>query len=310
MNSKVAIFILFVTVTLSSPFIKVANANSIVCMNSSLGDYCLELFDDIAPVTVTNFLSYVDAGYYDNIIFHRSAPGFILQSGGFTINDDIALTEVTNNGSIVNEYQLSNTRGTIAMAKLSGDPDSASNQWFINLADNSANLDNQNEGFTVFGRVIGNGMAIIDSTSNLTRYNFGGVLTETPTINYDGGETINQENFVFIDKAQKLIEDKETATFQSNYLIAVVDAGVLGIYNLKFKLTEVTPKYKFALDLSLIRKPSIDSKIQATFDSASGLLALPSVKLSDETVLINVVMKLTDSTAYTFELLSIDGQKY
>ena len=87
-------------------------------------------------------------------------------------------------------------------------------------------------------------------------------------------------------------------------------AGVLGIYNLKFKLTEVTPKYKFALDLSLIRKPSIDSKIQATFDSASGLLALPSVKLSDETVLINVVMKLTDSTAYTFELLSIDGQKY
>ena len=72
MNSKVAIFILFVTVTLSSPFIKVANANSIVCMNSSLGDYCLELFDDIAPVTVTNFLSYVDAGYYDNIIFHRS----------------------------------------------------------------------------------------------------------------------------------------------------------------------------------------------------------------------------------------------
>ena len=116
-----------------------------------------------APLTVQNFLNYVNDGDYVNTIIHRSVPGFIVQGGGFTAeglaellntntNPANAIGVIPSDPPVVNEFssERSNLRGTIAMAKLGGDPDSATNQWFFNLADNSTNLDNQNGGFTVF----------------------------------------------------------------------------------------------------------------------------------------------------------------
>jgi cyclophilin family peptidyl-prolyl cis-trans isomerase len=116
------------------------------------------LFDQAgagAPATVTNFLNYVNDGNYVNSIIHRSVPGFIIQGGGFTV-DDLDIDTVATDPPVVNEFntQRSNTRGTIAMAKLGNNPNSATSQWFFNLADNSANLDSQNGGFTVFGEVL------------------------------------------------------------------------------------------------------------------------------------------------------------
>ncbi len=116
------------------------------------------LFDQTgegAPATVNNFTNYVDDGDYVNSIIHRSVPGFIVQGGGFTV-DDLQIDVVLADDPVVNEFSenRSNLRGTIAMAKLGGNPDSATNQWFFNLADNSGNLDNQNGGFTVFGEVL------------------------------------------------------------------------------------------------------------------------------------------------------------
>ncbi|MCK4708472.1 MAG: peptidylprolyl isomerase, partial [Gammaproteobacteria bacterium] len=147
----------------------------------------LELFRSDAPLTVANYLSYVNGDDYDSSFIYRSLAGFIIQSGRYTfkpvdpVNDPLRPIdegtglELVVEGPlspVVNEFKLSNIRGTIAMAKLPDLPDSATNEWFINLADNSKNLDNQNQGFTVFGSVIDDGMAIVDEISNFTNHQF------------------------------------------------------------------------------------------------------------------------------------------
>jgi cyclophilin family peptidyl-prolyl cis-trans isomerase len=130
-----------------------------------LGTVDVELFDQDKPETVRNFLLYTRSGAYSNCFLHRCEPGFVIQGGGFAVTNPLSsnnfstFLEVTNLGRLTNEFavgpRLTNTFGTIAMAKIGNDPNSATSQWFFNLADNSANLDNQNGGFTVFGRVLG-----------------------------------------------------------------------------------------------------------------------------------------------------------
>ena len=113
--------------------------------------------------TAKNFLNYVNQGLYNGSIIHRAVPDFIIQGGGFSVADGVSPIESL--GPLKNEPGNSNVRGTVAMAKIGGDPNSATNQWFINLNDNSANLDEQNGGFTVFGEVLGSGMEIADAIS-------------------------------------------------------------------------------------------------------------------------------------------------
>jgi len=159
--------------------------------------FFVELFDTAGagrtrstPQTVANFLSYVVDGSYANTIIHRNVPGFIVQGGGFkapTANSNEAggsPTGVTAKQPVVNEPGNSNVRGTIAMAKIAAQldtsgrlipgtgPDSATNQWFFNLGDNSANLDRQNGGFTAFGRVLGAGMTAVDALAAVPDYRF------------------------------------------------------------------------------------------------------------------------------------------
>ena len=107
-----------------------------------------------APLSVNNFQNYVNNGSYTNTIIQRSVPNFVIQGGGFTVNN-LAVGTIPSNAAVQNEFSLqrSNLRGTIAFAKVGGNPNSATNQWFFNLGNNSANLDNQNGGFTVFGQV-------------------------------------------------------------------------------------------------------------------------------------------------------------
>jgi len=113
-----------------------------------------------APKTSANLQAYLTANRYNNTFIHRSVPGFVLQGGAHnvvTTGQGTSLPGVATFPAVVNEYSASrsNLRGTIAMAKLGSNPNSASSQWFWSLADNSANLDNQNGGFTVFGRLLG-----------------------------------------------------------------------------------------------------------------------------------------------------------
>lgn len=143
------------------------------------------LFDQVnqgAPLTVQNFQNYVNSNRYTNSFIHRSIPNFIVQGGGYTYNNG-ALGTIPSNAPVQNEYSplRSNTRGTIAMAKLGNDPNSATSQWFFNLADNSSNLNNQNGGFTVFGQArSASDLATIDAIAAAPVYNAGGAFTNLP----------------------------------------------------------------------------------------------------------------------------------
>ncbi len=138
----------------------------VVVLDTSLGAITLELDPDKAPITVENFLKYVDEGFYDNLIFHRVMPGFMVQGGGMT--DQIPLVEKSQgkHQPIKNESSngLSNDRGTIAMAR-TANPDSATCQFFINHADNP-NLNTYGGGYTVFGKVI-DGLDVVDKIAKV-----------------------------------------------------------------------------------------------------------------------------------------------
>lgn len=127
---------------------------------ANVGTFDIQLYDD-TPLTTANFLNYVNNGLYDNSFIHRSAPGFVLQGGGFCWVGPLTYGAVPSYGTIQNEASLSrsNLTGTIAMAKVGGNANSATSQWFINLADNGGTalddgLDYQNGGFTTFGSVV------------------------------------------------------------------------------------------------------------------------------------------------------------
>ncbi len=131
-----------------------------VKMTTSLGSFVLELNEAKAPISSKNFLEYVDAGTYDGTIFHRVISNFMVQGGGYTTD----MSRKPTNAPIANEYKngLKNVRGSIAMARLGGQPDSATNQFFINVVDN-AFLDKPQDGagYAVFGMVV-EGMETID----------------------------------------------------------------------------------------------------------------------------------------------------
>ncbi|MFC3123106.1 peptidylprolyl isomerase [Agaribacter flavus] len=174
-----------------------------VQIQTVLGNINVALFDEATPETVDNFLLYVNSGTYANTVFHRSVPSFIVQSGGFAFNGTVPPDPIPTNPPVINEPEFSNVRGTIAMAKLGGDPNSATSQWFINLNDNSANLDVQNGGFTVFGQVIGDGMEVVDAIAALPIFSQGGVFSELPVRNFtqadaNNGVAVGGDNLVIV----------------------------------------------------------------------------------------------------------------
>ena len=195
--------VMAMSVLLAFPVMAMADT---VLIQTPQGDIELELLTEDAPNTVANFLRYIDSGKYTNSFVHRSIPGFVIQGGGFTFNGSNA-PGIISFETVDNEFKVSNTRGTVAMAKIGGQPDSATGQWFINLADNSGSLDSDNNpandsdidgdngGYTVFARVIGNGMAVADAISQLETINAQGAFTNLPVINFVAPPIV-EENLV------------------------------------------------------------------------------------------------------------------
>jgi peptidyl-prolyl cis-trans isomerase A (cyclophilin A) len=151
----------------------------LITMKTSKGDINLELYPDKAPITVKNFIAYMDAKFYDGTIFHRVMKGFMIQGGGLTAD----LKEKTARAPIKNESGngLNNARGTIAMARMEA-LDSATCQFFINHVDNFS-LDRMK--YTVFGKVVG-GMDVVDA------------IAAAPTATLKGYENVPRETITIL----------------------------------------------------------------------------------------------------------------
>lgn len=150
---------------------KKVNEMSKVKLETSMGDIVIELNDEKAPVTAENFVGYVEDGFYDGMIFHRVIDGFMIQGGGF----DKDMQQKKTKAPIKNEASngLANDKGTIAMAR-TNDPDSATAQFFINVADNDfLNYRGPgNPGYAVFGKVV-EGMDVVEKIAKVKTGNVG-----------------------------------------------------------------------------------------------------------------------------------------
>ena len=271
------------------------NSSSQVPISQSVD---IQLFDNVVLNTVTNFLSYVDDGSYNDLFINRSAKDFVIQTGGFTydptLNDgsfSITATDQFNGGlqpvtakpDISNEFVLSNLRGTLAMAKKPNLPDSANSQWFINLVDNTF-LDDSNGGFTVFGKVLGNGMDTIDTVAAIPAYNLAAQLddnpafTDMPLAGFDSNLTvqdITQNNLVFLRNFKHLFNISDTVDFSDAIAGATVQKEVV-ITN-----TGTTQLTTGAVDISTLSAPfSIVSNNCENINLAAGANCVITVMFS------------------------------
>ncbi|MEO1980041.1 MAG: peptidylprolyl isomerase [Fuerstiella sp.] len=215
---------------------------SAVEVQTPLGTFFLETYDVITPITAQNFLTLVGSGNYADMFFHRSVSGFVVQGGGFKYPDGAnGPDSVVNNGTIVNEFdnwfdpQLGglqagtpvNLRGTVAMAKLGGDPDSATSQWFVSLADNASILDPQNGGFTVFAHVLFDGMTVVDTIAAAQRVNAGSPFDTLPVRNYTDGAILREH---LITSSTSVVDElvfSVSGNINASLVTAVVTDGAL-----------------------------------------------------------------------------------
>lgn len=224
-----------------------------VRIETSFGDVDVALFDDLTPLHVANFMSYVSAGDYDGVAIHRSSSSFftsIVQTGAFrpTTAPNV-FVGTTKRPSVANEPGVSNLRGTIAAAKTDLDPDSATHDFFFNLADNSLNLDNQNGGFTVFARVAGNGLDVMDQIVSLPIADYeivvDGIVKEPkewPMNDVEAPAEMDISKIVVMEKVHEIppISHHVSMIENPNVLSAVVEDGVLKITGLIEGTSSVT----------------------------------------------------------------------
>lgn len=281
------------------------------CMETNVGTFCMELFPQAAPNTVANFLRYVDDGDYSNSMIHRSVPGFVIQGGGYTVFSNIIGT-MTVDPPVVNEYNQSNLRGTVAMARLGGQANSATSQWFINLANNTQ-LDTVDGGFTVFARVV-TGMDVVDSIAALTRFNLtaalGSAFSEVPSTAAAGSTELAATQLIRVQRAYRsethpgllpyqcsLTSPGDTLTefCGSTVSFPVLVGGVL--YEGTLQYVPGRTGLVFSVDRSKLKVLADTGQQRATF--ANGVLTIPSVR-NGAKAFNNVTLQMTSSNPLEF----------
>tara|TARA_B110000858_G_scaffold194218_1_gene248202 strand:+ start:53038 stop:53958 length:921 start_codon:yes stop_codon:yes gene_type:complete len=280
---------------------------------TSLGDFSIELLDNITPITVANFLNYVNSGRYNGTVIHRSivTPSpFIIQGGWLSYNAaDNTLSSINTDATIQNEPGITNLRGTVAMAKLAGDPNSATSQWFVNLDDNSENLDAQNGGFTVFGRVIGDGMTVVDNIAAQSTFVVNGVagfpngLSDFPLINVTN-EPLGLSNFVNVAIVAAPAPNYFDA--DNGLLHLTVDAGATGLLSVVFSIVADEPNIVAQLDFDSLAVLTQTVDNMASFDEVTGRLIVPELYMSGEPTFRNMNLILNDPELFQFTLESFE----
>lgn len=214
-----------------------------VRLQTVVGPIDVALYQRQKPITVANFLRYVDEGRYfmtdpttqqlASSFVHRSVPNFVIQGGGYigtvhpTAAPAIQPRAVQELPPIQNEPGISNKRSTVGMAKTATDPNSATSQWFINLSDNSASLDTQNGGFTVFASVIGNGMNIVDRIGAILPLNFGSPFDSIPLRNWVSPDPVEVPNLISLPAIARVNPVPSPLTFTAGSdNAAIVDVKV------------------------------------------------------------------------------------
>jgi peptidyl-prolyl cis-trans isomerase A (cyclophilin A) len=168
---------------------------TVVRFQTTSGNIDVRMFDSATPLHVANTLSYINSNRWDGTFIHRSAKTqggapFVIQGGGYAIDTSLITTpaetgwhRIQNFGTVTNEPGISNLRGTMALAKTSLGPSTGTSEWFINLSNNSFLDLPQNNSFTAFGRIVGNGLTVADAIANLGRinasYSDGGIPRNT-----------------------------------------------------------------------------------------------------------------------------------
>jgi peptidyl-prolyl cis-trans isomerase A (cyclophilin A) len=282
-----------------------ALAGTVVRVSTALGDFDIELQDETAPITVANFLQYVNRGAYNGTVVHRLVPGFVIQGGWLSFNEaQQTLYPLVSSGNIKNEFSAAspNLRGTIAMAKVAGNPDSANSQWFINLRDNPV-LNTTEGGYTVFGRVLGSGMQLVDRIAALPPVTVLAGYDPFPLIDYAGGTLLNRHmvslnmRVLGSTSGHPIVFDGATAT-----LHARINAGELGLIQGAFKLVRETPAIEIQLDATSVFTLGQSVAGMGSFDSATGRLTLPELRINGAVAYRNVRFLLVDAQQLLFRL--------
>lgn len=287
-----------------------SNAGTIVRVSTSIGDFSIELLDDIAPVTVQNFLGYVNRNEYNGTYFHRVVDDFVVQGGAYRFQEFVGPIDIPVGPTIPNEFNVSNLRGTVAMAKIDGQEDSATNQWFVNLVDNVA-LDTTNGGFSVFGNVLGNGMTILEGIDDLPIINLGLKALSAPFITPEFNSGVD---FVYmtIEVVNRFSEAPHVYETQSGLLITSVSVnGGTDLISLNFNTVASETDVILQANMeSIIRRRDSYTGI-ATYSTNDNRLRIPSLEVNQDgavSVLTNVVFVLSDPALSQFTLESYDQQ--
>ena len=192
--------------------------NTLARFSTIVGNIDVNLDAERTPQTVGNFIAYANAGSWDGTFFHRTQPGILAQGGGFNVTADNKIAPIASRPPVVNEPGLHNVRGTIAMAKLAGDPNSATSQWFFNVTDNSQSFDFQNQGFAVFGQVAdAAGLTAMDAVSNFQRVNAGAPFDTLPVRDLPAVQARNNQldpnaDLIFVNRVSLLMDVESTPT--------------------------------------------------------------------------------------------------
>jgi peptidyl-prolyl cis-trans isomerase A (cyclophilin A) len=308
-SRKLSVIRIFALSLVTSPLLflpTLSHAKPIACFSSNMGDFCMELLDRQAPQTASNFINYINSGAYTNGIFHRSVAGFVVQGGAFKLVSDTAgtsISAVTTFPPVINEFAVSNTRGTVAMAKVAGNPNSATSQWFVNLGDNSANLDTQNSGFTVFAKILYNGMGVFDAIAALPVVNFsaslGADFNTTPTVSFT-----NQQVTLAAYSVEQI--NDVTAVFENNRVNFAVDIGNNEFYDVTMLMIATQPSFVFQVESTSPIAPANKPTNIATFSSQTNQLIIPSVLIDTASVVNNVLMTLSDPASLKFTVTGSD----